>query len=255
MNSSAYPATALALGAVGFGLRKWQLATCFDEDGLAAFGPASIALIVLTIAAALISLYFGFSRRWRPRKLTSLLSGHSQGISSLLRWASLPYLAAALLLALQIQDGSYHVSAVFTAAGAVLPSLLVVLALLSAISAYVFTSWNGKGITVLSPLLLFLTSCGMLIHTYQLHDNDPVQMAYAWMILSGIASLMAWLYTCSLAYNRDPKYKESMTWSMLTVTLSFINMADTAHPFMIPLMLAQVWWFSIQSYLIAEKCR
>lgn len=255
MKSSVYPAAALSLGAVGFGLRKWQLATCFDAYGLSTFGPASISLIILTVAAVAVLLYLGCSHRWRPQKLESLFSQHTQGTASLLRLAALPYLAAAALLALQIQDGTFHSSAVFTAARTVLPTLLVVLSLLSAISACLLPAWSGKGITVLSPLLLFLTSCATLIHSYQLHDNDPVQMAYAWMIFSGVASLMAWLYTCSLAYSDKPKCKEAITWSMLAVSLCLINLADSAHLFMIPMMLAQIWWFSIQTYLIAENCK
>ncbi len=249
-----YPAAALGFGAVGFALHRWQLATCFDESGLFTFGPAAIALIILTVLAVAVLLCMGVAHRWPPQDLPAILSQHHRA-ASLLRLTALPYLAAAGLLAWQIQNGSSTVSSVVTAVSTILPPLLVALYLLSAVSALVFPSWTGRGITALSPLVLFLTNCATLIYVYQLHDNDPVQMAYAWMILAGIVSLLAWLYTCSLAYHQPPKCKKALVWSMLAVALCLTNLADTSHWFVISVMLAQVWWFSIQTYLIAKTCR
>ena len=61
------PVVAAAMGAAGFALRKWELASAFEADtGLPISGaPATGALIVLSIAAAVI-LFFLCRAGYRP---------------------------------------------------------------------------------------------------------------------------------------------------------------------------------------------
>ena len=59
-----YPALAVLLGGVGFALRRWELATAFEETGLVTHGmPSTLALIALSAIVGILCALLGWSRR------------------------------------------------------------------------------------------------------------------------------------------------------------------------------------------------
>ena len=59
-----YPALAVLLGGAGFALRRWELATAFEETGLVTPGmPATLSLIALSAVAGILCALLGWRRR------------------------------------------------------------------------------------------------------------------------------------------------------------------------------------------------
>ena len=253
MKSISFPIAALLCGGVGFLLHRWQLATSFDDQGLPLYGLPTMALIVGVVALVDFLAVLALRSRWDKQDLSAVLSQASPTAKIALRLTAIPYLAAALMLVLHLQNQGYTSSSVLEAANIVLPILLVFCSLLCALCVLFLPDWTGKGLVALTPAVPCLTACLWLIHSYHSHANDPVLLHYVWLVLAAMASMLAWRYTCSLAFSK-PRSTWALLWSMVTVALCLTAMADPAAGYHLPFLLAQVWWFTWQTWLIAQRC-
>lgn len=253
MKSISYPIVALLCGGVGFLLHRWQLATSFDDQGLPLYGIPTLALIVGVVALVDLVAVLVLRSPWDKHNLSDVLSQASPLTRIALRLTALPYLAAALMLVQQLQTQGYTSSSVLEAANILLPMLLIVCALLCALCMLVLPNWTSTGATTLTPVVPCLTTCVWLIHSYHIHANDPVLLHYVWLVLAAMASMLAWRYTCSLAFSK-PRSRWALLWSMVAVVLCLTAMADHSAGYHIPFLLAQVWWFTWQTWLIAQRC-
>lgn len=250
-----YPAAALSMGIIGFGLRKWQLAACFDEAGLPVRGPALTGLMILTVAAVLAALALSLSQNWSSKPLPEFFAA-DRSKSFLLRLTALPYLMVVAALVTQPEEATMASSAVFSTANVLLPKATLLLALLAAAGIGILPGWTDsrqQGIIPLGAVPVLLCDGVLLIHFYQLHANDPVVLHFAWMSVAGIASMAAWLFLCSMGYSQKPKTRAAVFFAFLAVVLCTISLADNVHLFLTPFYIAQIWWFSIQLTMMAEQ--
>lgn len=248
-----YPAAALALGGVGYGLRVWQNATCFAGDGLPISGPATPAMIAFTVAAAVIAAALAGLPRWTPVPLCAVFAKNKAG-AQLLRLTAVPCLLFAYQLSSQLEAFSVS-SAAFSTAQVFLPRVLIVLAVCAVLSVAALPSWTQgepKAPLAFSPAVMVLFSGLALIILYQLHANIPNVLLYVWMLFAGLAGLMAWLCTASMAYTEKPRIRRCVFFAFLAVVMSCVSLADAAGPFL-PLFIAQILWFSIQLGLMADE--
>lgn len=249
-----YPLSALALGGAGCALRLWQNATCFTADGLPIPGAATPAMIVFTVAAAVIAAALAGLPCWTPVPLCAVFA-KNKAAAQLLRLTAVPYLMFAYQLSSQLEAFSVS-SAAFSTAQVFLPRVLIVLAVCAVLSVAALPSWTQgepKVPLALSPAVMVLFSGLALITLYQLHANIPNVLLYVWMLFAGLAGLLAWLYTASMAYTKTPKVRRCICFAFLAVVMGCVSLAD-ASGFLLPLFVAQIFWFSIQLGLMADAC-
>lgn len=253
MKKTMYPVLALVFGVVGFGFRRWQLMTCFDENGLVVYGTPTLALMGFTAAAVAVLATLCLVRKWPEKELGVLLLEHQGKIKSALQGTALFYLMALLGLGRNMIGQDFGLFLAGMGADELLKLLLAVCNVLAVVSAVLLPVSDGKkgfGGAV-APGLLCLNGCIWLIQSYHPHANDPVTMGYIWLVLAGAAAMLGWRYVCSMAYSK-PKNKWAMLWSVVTMMLSVIALADGGELYQQSLLLGQVWWFGWYAVLLSE---
>lgn len=193
--SNYYAILALVLGAVCFGLRRWQMASDFDALGLpvpgaATWALAGVAALSLALFVALLLPLEGASR-WDAvlgeRKLTPLYGG------ALL-------FAAALVPMLRVRGGDIDDVAVFVVAAKVIPMLMMLGTVLTAVGLCFAASGGAlRGQYLVLPTLL---GCFWTVGAYHDHGTDPVIGHFLWLILAVVSSTMAWYELTGLSMNR-----------------------------------------------------
>lgn len=253
MKKTMYPVLALVLGVVGFGFRRWQLMTCFDENGLAVYGTATLALMGFTAAAVVVLAALCWVKKWSEKTLGVLLAEDKGKAKYALQGTALFYGMAVLGLVQHIIGQGFEIFPLAQNADKLLSLLLLVCNVLAAFSAVLLPMSDGKkGFGgAAAPGLLCLNGCIWLIESYHPHANDPVTMGYIWLIMAGAAAMLGWRYVCSMAYSK-PKNKWAMVWAVLTLLLSVIALADGGELYQQSLLLGQIWWFGWYAVLLSE---
>lgn len=253
MKRTMYPVLALVFGVVGFGFRRWQLMTCFDENGLVVYGTATLALMGFTAAAVAVLAALCLVRKWPEKELGVLLKEDNGKAKYALQGTALFYLMALLGLGQHIMDQDLSVFLTEMRAEGLLTLLLAVCNVLAVVSAALLPMSDGKkGFGgAAAPGLLCLNGCVWLIKSYHTHANDPVTMEYIWVVMAAVAAMLGWRYVCSMAYSK-PKNKWAMLWAVLTLLLSVIALADGGELYQQSLLLGQIWWFGWYAVLLSE---
>ena len=226
------PGLALLLGLVGFGLRKWELASSFELSGLVTpWMPATIALGVLSVVAAV--LFFLLARKGSDGKggplqkntvyMTGMvLSAFLLLASSLLRWAEFPAVVREIMAPQTMQASNTMLSLV-------LPPILAVLGLFTAWSIFSLARRikQGKGIERCTGKALFpgYFACLWLIFAYQHRNADPVVQAYLYELLAIMCLLMAAYYMASFFFEK-PKPGRTIFFFLMTAYFSLVTLAD-----------------------------
>lgn len=230
------PAVALLGGGVGFGLRKWQLATAFESDtGLAIKGaPATVALLVWSVlmAAVLVALC---RKQREPRTCEGAFSAEG---NSLILTACV--LSGFLLL---ISAGSEAVTLMASYRASLytsnswttqvttkfLPPLQVLLGLGGFLSVLLWTrrlaraeESKRESLPLLELCLLF---CVWLISDYQSRAADPVVQDYLYEILAIAAGVMALYYIAGYSFQTGYPRRTAVS-CLLAVYFSMVSMAD-----------------------------
>lgn len=233
------PTLAVVLGGVGFGLRRWELATAFEPSGLVTPGmPATIALAVLSAAAAVLFLLLSLGKHG------DFPGGYGQAFAAggnALYMGGMVLSAFLLLGAAGLKLASLPAlfrEAVYKAAegqggNPVLSMLLpVILAALSAVTAMCVLSAGQKcyrglpmekySFRVLTPAYLL---CLWLIDAYQSCAADPVLQDYIYELLAIICALLAVYYMASFSFEK-PKTARTICFSLLAVYFGLTTLAD-----------------------------
>ena len=228
--------TALAGGAVGSGLRRWQLATGFErETGLAIPGniPAA-ALVVLTalMAAALLLL-----ARKGAEELPFDTAFDARGDQIYMTCA---VLAAFLMLGSAAAEGmalpaaradmaAAQASGAMMPMASALPPLRVAGGVLGAGCILALGRNNyrglGKGKENLSLLGLCLVYGIWLISLYQDKVSDPVVQSYVYQVLTVVVSIMAFYYLAGWSFQK-PVPRRTAFFCLMAVYLSPVALAD-----------------------------
>lgn len=227
-------ALSLIGGAVGLGLRRWQLATGFEPDtGLAIPGaPAELALLAFSalMALALIALLY-------PRKGSWPYDVAFAARSNELYMACVT-LGAFLLLAsgvLEMLDFSSTYAAAREAEAngvrlaVILPPLRILSSLLGAGCTLFIgaNSYKGLGRGKESPagLGLCLLLCVWLVTVYQKRAIDPVTQNYLYEVLCVVFALMGMYYFTGWSFQTG-KLRRSLFCFTMAVYLSLVTLAD-----------------------------
>ena len=226
------PVLALLLGLVGFGLRKWELASAFELSGLVTpWMPATIALGVLSAVAAV--LFFLLARKGSDGKggplakssvyMTGMvLSSFLLLASSLLRWAEFPGVVREIMDPQTMQASNTMLSLV-------LPPVLAVLGLFTAWAIFSMARTIKKGQVPerFTGKALFpgYFACLWLIFAYQHRNADPVVQAYLYELLAIMCLLMAAYYMASFFFEK-PKAARAVFFFLMAAYFSLVTLAD-----------------------------
>ncbi|MCD8146493.1 MAG: hypothetical protein LUD84_04340 [Clostridiales bacterium] len=233
MRNYLYPCLGLLLGGAGCALRRWQLTTCFDENGLPVDGTATTLLIALAVAAAVCFLLLAQTRRTAVRDWASVFG---LGPRPELLFGGALYLAAGaayLLWARQTEPAS----SVFQAINVVLPVVLGAALFLSGVSVCLLA--RRGTVEPLAAMAPGFCSCFWLIEIYHTNANNPVVQVFVWQLLAAVASVAAWYYLAGFSLGIG-KGRTALFWSLTAVTLCLTALADDSALFTRLLLLAQV---------------
>uniref|UniRef100_UPI003FEE5004 hypothetical protein n=1 Tax=Dysosmobacter welbionis TaxID=2093857 RepID=UPI003FEE5004 len=218
------PAATVAVGAAGFLLRRWELATAFEPDtGLHIPGsPATWALIALSaaLAAALVLLCRG--------KYPDFAGGYDQAFQAKgnTLYATAMILSAFLLLAAALCAGWAFVSG----QNRVMTRMLLAVMCAASFFCVLSTAKNnyraeGRGKYSFTLLMPAYTCCVWLIAAYQSRAADPVILDYLYELLAIIAALLGLYFTAGFSFERSKVFRASF-FSLLAVYFSFVTLAD-----------------------------
>ena len=230
------PLIALISGAVGFGLRKWQLAAAFEPDTKLAIpnAPSALALVVFSLAVALFLL--GLCRG-QEKKLTwdvAFAAGRQNTV-----FVTALLLSAILLLGsagVELVNHSVNAAAyagetkIARMASAALPPLRIFLCLggLPAVFLWARAIFRGEGgnesLAALVPCLLY---CIWLISDYQLRSADPVVMDYVYEVFAIVTALLGLYYIAGHAFGNG-RPGRALYFCLLGTYFSLVTLAD-AH--------------------------
>lgn len=229
------PGAAIAAGAVGFALRKWELATAFEPDtGLAISGAP--AAYVLAAWSALVVIALIFLCRGEKESLPYDQAFRAEGCSA---YITASVLSGFLLLIgagvevmtypVLIQTARAESGSGFSRLALVLPLLRILLCILGflcvlLISANLYRG-RGKGKEHLPLLGLCVLFCVWLISDYQSRAVDPVVLDYVYEIFAICASLLG-LYEMATYSFQTGKPRRTIVLMLLGAYFSLVTLAD-----------------------------
>lgn len=218
------PALALLGGILGFGIRKWQLATAFEVDtGLPVGGSmATILLILLTIGMVVI---FGIlsPNRMARGKTTYYDAFCAKGcpvyaVGSLVAVIGV-FVAGGLLLYQGIQSDPLLLTQL----------ILGVACLVSAVSMFLVrrvTKGYTKPTRYLGALLIpAFMACLWLVISYQSQAANPVVLDYIFGLLAIICLLLGLYEMAGFSFEK-PKVWGMCVCSLLGFYLTLVTLAD-----------------------------
>ena len=235
------PGAAAAVGALGFGLRRWHLASGFEPDtGLAIPGaPAVVALAVC--AAALAALVFLAVLGNRERRSWSRAF---RGARDCPVYMTAMVLAAFLLLLsagveVLAYPGAYQAARSaenwgLRTAGMVLSPLRILLCLGGCPCTLLWARnlyRGGKGGRESLPLLeLCLLYCVWLVSNYQNCAANPVVEDYIWEVLAICLSLLGLYYVASYSFLKEGRPRRTVLACLMGTFFSLTAMGGGISP-------------------------
>ena len=212
---------ALAGGVGGFFLRRWELATIFDSNGLATlWSTPSLLLIALSVVLAI-----GFILL--VRKPAYLPADYNQGFSAQNNWLylmAMAFAACAMLMAGILGLRSH----MLFAPGQLLTTLTDLFCLLSFFCVLSAALDNFRGSTQRFDLLLLApgyTFCLWLVCSYQEQAADPVVLDYVYQILAIICSLIGMYFSAGYSFGR-PKFRRCAVFNLLGIFFTLVTLAE-----------------------------
>ena len=112
---------------------------------------------------------------------------------------------------------------------------------------------NGdSGSWSLAPLIPGFTSCVWLVLTYHSNASNPSVMSFAWQVFAVSSAALAWYFTASFAF-QFPRPQAATWFSLLTVMLCLIALADSVELYQKVLLAATALWFLVRSILLIDN--
>lgn len=219
------PALAVGGGAVGFGLRRWELATAFEPDtGLPIAGmPATWALLALTAGMILVLALL-------CRDGYGGLSGREGDHAFDARGNTL-YAAAAILSAFLLLGAAAAIGAALLRRERLLFTrpILAVLAVCACVCVLLIVKGRFRGPDRpkydFAQLLPAYACCVWLVCAYQARAGDPVLLDYLYELSAIIACLLGLYYAAGFSFGRGKPFQTCL-FSLLGVYCSLVTLAD-----------------------------
>lgn len=258
------PAVALAGGAAGFALRRWELATAFEpmEGGFRLAIPGAVSSLVLAGLSAAMAIVLLLLCRG---KHSAFPGGYDQAFSA---EGSVPYVSAKVLsgflalaaAALNLLDlpAAYQAAVVLSRVNhrnpilAVLPRGILALLCVGTCFAAVAAGQNsyrarGRGKRGGALLMPAYMGCAWLTSAYYPRASDPVVLDYVYELFAVVAVLLAFYFIAGFSFARGRSFCAAL-FSALGIYFSLVTLADE-HPLYITLL----YGFAIVS-LLADLC-
>ena len=251
------PVTAIVGGAIGFFLRRLELATAFEPDtGLPIEGmPVTWALIALSAAVAVVLLLLclgvgkgfegGYDQAFRARDAAPYMMGMTAG--------AFLTAAAGVLLLLKLPrlyaEASLETSG-FPMFSLVPMVLLAVLCLCSAWSVLMLgkNNYRGEEKGRYSAWLLIpaYTCCMWLIVSYQEHSGDPIILDYVYQLFSVIAAVLGCYFLSGFGFGRS-RPAAAAFFSAEAMYFALVTLADAHEPAFLLLYAGCFFYFAASS--------
>lgn len=226
---------ALLGGGVGFGLRKWQLATGFEADTGLAIPGAPAALVLMTFSVCMVLLFLLLCRK--EEKRLSWQTAFAAGEQNTLCATALILSAMLLLVSggLEIMEYTVNGAAVLNTQNALarvasksLPILRIALCLGSLPCVFLWSRaiLQKKGgeecLSTLEPCLLY---CVWLISTYQSRGTDPVVQDYLYEVFAIVTALLGLYFIAGFSFGNG-KGRQAVFFCLAGVFFSLVTLAD-----------------------------
>ncbi len=212
---------ALVGGAGGFLLRRRELATIFDSNGLPTlWSTPTLLLIALSVAVAVVLILL-------VRKRAHMPTDYTEGFSAQNNWLYLMVMAFAACALLMAGILGLR-SRVMFGSGQILSSLTDLLCLLSFFCVLSAALDNFRGSTPRFNLLLLApgyTFCFWLVCSYQKQAADPVVLDFVYQLLAIICSLIGMYFSAGYSFGR-PKFRRCVVFSLLGIFFTLVTLAE-----------------------------
>ena len=251
------PVTAIVGGAIGFFLRRLELATAFEPDtGLPIEGmPVTWALIALSAAVAVVLLLLclgvgkgfegGYDQAFRARDAAPYMMGMTAGA----------FLTAAAGVLLLLKLPRLYAEASLETSGFPMFSLvpMVLLAVLCLCSAWSMlmlgkNNYRGEEKGKYSAWLLIpaYTCCMWLIVSYQEHSGDPIILDYVYQLFSVIAAVLGGYFLSGFGFGRS-RPAAAAFFSAESMYFALVTLADAHEPAFLLLYAGCFFYFAASS--------
>ena len=225
-------ALALAGGVAGFFLRRWELVSAFDANGLPAPHSApTLLLIALCLVLAAAFLLLLRRPKYQPADYNEAFSAKNNWL-----WLVGMALSAAAILFAGLVGLRYDGYC------SLLCKLTNFLCLLSfvCILASAWNNFQGKPLRFSLTLLVpGYTLCLWLVSAYQQRAADPVVLDYVYEMLAIICTLIGLYFSAGYSFAR-PKFRRCTLFGLLGLFFTLVTLADphtTADRLMLLFML------------------
>ena len=251
------PVTAIVGGAIGFFLRRLELATAFEPDtGLPIEGmPVTWALIALSAAVAVVLLLLclgvgkgfegGYDQAFRARDAAPYMMGMTAGA----------FLTAAAGVLLLLKLPRLYAEASLETGGFPMFSLvpMVLLSVLCLASAWSMlmlgkNNYRGEEKGRYSAWLLIpaYTCCMWLIVSYQEHSGDPIILDYVYQLFSVIAAVLGCYFLSGFGFGRS-RPAAAAFFSAEAMYFALVTLADAHEPAFLLLYAGCFFYFAASS--------
>ena len=230
----ALPALAVAGGAAGFFLRRWQLAAAYDPGtGLFVHGaPTTFALLTLFALLALVFLLSVLKKREGIDDFLPAFGNPSVGQMTAFTAAGILVFAAGGLgmregfRGLQLWQADPSMYQLSIPASRLLAGALCILAgfgvLYMGRMAY---RWEMNGVFCALAPFPALAGLVWLFSTHLEHGTEPVLMKYGFQLFAALALTMAHYYAAGFLYGR-PRPRRTLFFALMGAALGIISLAD-----------------------------
>ena len=214
---------ALAGGAGGRLVRRWELKSAFDAGGLPVPGaPASICLILLSVCLTLVLAAVCLRAKPLCKENTIDLAGNGNWAHLVLCTLAAAHLLIASLFGLRNELTSGLMSPLH-----MILWLLCILSFVCVLSSSL-AGFRGKPLNynaaLLAPAYAF---CVWLVVLYQQQSAEPVRLIYVYRLLAVICALLAFYFAAGLSF-RLPRPRLYVLFALLGIYFGLIALAD--HP-------------------------
>lgn len=216
------PALAVLGGIGGFFLRRRELATAFEETGLAVpFAPASLALIALSVVIVLALALLCRGAKNRPDTYGDAFFAPGGRMC-----LAVSILAAACLLVAALTGLRSELTAWPRSI------LHILLWLLCAVSFFCVaaTAWsNYRAVSrkySVSLLIPGYMACLWLVSVYQKHAADPVVLNYVYALLAIICTLLGIYFAAAFSFSKGKVWRCAF-FQLAGIYFSLVTLADS----------------------------
>ena len=234
-------------GLIAFFLRRRELATVFEPDGLARRGaPVSIILLVLCVLAVIVLIALSVK--------AASGRGVKGGYAEVFHVGGLVPTVISALLGIAMIAAAFlnYRSAAVGGTRAVVEGALGILAALAGVGGFALAvnARRKSGGCALPAVLVTLFVCFFILVTYKKRASDPVLLSYMYDFVALCLSALATLFIAGFAFDRAAPGK-TLWMSSAAAFFCFIGAADSVGDWTLVFYIFLIIYQLMHGYLLA----